>query len=569
MSEGEPGRGLHRRDFIKAGGSAGIGFGLDPGMRWLFKADRSAPEIVRDTGVRRGQEQHLTILHTADIHGQLDVHDEFFWEDGRAVFKKRGGLATLRTMVNSIRKEARGTVLLVDGGDTIHGSAVAALSEGRAIVSLLNRLGYDLLLPGNWEVVYGKTAMMRELRMYSAAKVCANMFHDEGAGNQLLFPPYQIFDLGGTRVGFIGYNDPFTSIRQSPDYSRGIRFTRPEASLAGYVKILKEERGCALVCVLSHLGLTQQLNLANAAYARGVDYVLGGDTHERTREPLQGRFARVTEPGAFGSFVGRLDLVLENGRVKEESYQLLEVDPERYAADGEMRTMVAAAKAPYQPALARVVGRTTTPLLRYYVLETPLDNLITDALHWRFKTDLVVSNGFRFCPPLVPGPGGSADITMEYLWSVLPVDSEVKTAQVTGAQIRDWLERELENVFAEEAADRFGGWFVRFKGMTVKFRIRAPMGSRLQEVVLGGRPLEPGTVYSMLACEREGDPDNVMCRMKDVANPRRVDARLHDVLVEYLAEFSPVAPEIEGRAVAVDGPGPLLSQVEGTSYRFR
>jgi 2',3'-cyclic-nucleotide 2'-phosphodiesterase (5'-nucleotidase family) len=548
MSDCEPGRGFHRRDFITAGGAAAMGYGF---------------------GARRSQAQHLTILHTADIHGQVDIHDEFFWEDGRVVFKKRGGFATLRTMFSAIRQEARGTVLLVDGGDTIHGSAVAALSEGEAIVSLINRLGYDLLLPGNWEVVYGKTAMMRDFRMYSAAKVCANMFHEDGGGSRLLFPPYRIFNLGGTRIGFIGYNDPFTGIRQSPAYSRGIRFARPEESIVRYVKVLKEERDCSLVFVLSHLGLAQQLNLANAPSADGVDYVLGGDTHERTREPLQGRFARVTEPGAFGSFVGRLDLVLENGRVKEENYRLLEVDPERYAPDAEMRTMVVAAKAPYQPALGRVVGRTTTPLLRYYVLETPLDNLITDALHWRFKTDLVVSNGFRFCPPLVPGPDGSADITMEYLWSVLPVDSEVKTAQVSGTQIREWLERELENVFAEEAADRFGGWFVRFKGMIVKFRIKAPMGSRLQEVMIGGRPLEPGTVYSMLACEREGDPDNVMCRMKDVANPRRVDARLHDVLVEYLAEFSPVAPEIEGRAVAVDRPGPLLSQVEGTSYRFR
>ncbi|HEV8453322.1 MAG TPA: bifunctional metallophosphatase/5'-nucleotidase [Gemmatimonadales bacterium] len=556
-----------RRDFLRAGASAGIALGLDPGVRWLVDPDQAVPEIIRNSGVRRGQAQHLTILHTSDIHGQLEVHDEFFWEDGRAVFKQRGGFATLRTLIDSIRKEARGTVLLVDGGDTLHGSAVAALSEGRAIVPLINRLGYDLLLPGNWEVVYGKSAMLRDFRMYSAAKVCANMFHADG--QHLLFPPYQIFNLGGTRVGFIGYTDPFTGTRQSPDYSRGIRFAPPEASLARYVKLLKEDRGCALVCVLSHLGLAQQLHLADQESARGVDYVLGGDTHERTREPLQGRFARVTEPGAFGSFIGRLDLVLENGRVTEESYRLLEVDPERYPADGEMRTLVAAAKAPYQSQLSRVIGRTTTPLLRYYVLETPLDNLITDALFWRFRTDFVVSNGFRFCPPLVPGPDGSAAITMEYLWSALPVDSDVKTAAVTGAQIRDWLERELENVFAEDAADRFGGWFVRYKGMQVTFRIKAPTGTRVQEVAIGGRPLEPGKVYSMLACEREGDPDNVLCRMKGVSKPRRRSVRLHEVLVEYLAKFSPVSPDIEGRAVALDAPGRLLSQVEGTSYRFR
>jgi sulfur-oxidizing protein SoxB len=457
----------------------------------------------------------------------------------------------------------------VDGGDTLHGSAVAALSEGRAIVPLINRLGYDLLLPGNWEVVYGKSAMMRDFRMYSAAKVCANMFHAEGDGQRLIFPPYHVFEVAGTRVGFVGYNDPFTGIRQSPDYSRGIRYARPEESLARYVRILREEQGCTLVFVLSHFGLTQQLHLANQPYAQGVDYVLGGDTHERTREPLQGRFARVTEPGAFGSFLGRLDLVLESGRIREESYRLLEVDPERYPEDGEMRTLVAAAKAPYRRRLSREIGRTTTPLLRYYVLETPLDNLITDALHWRFQTDLVVSQGFRFCPPLVPGPDGSAAITREYLFSALPVDSEVKRGEATGTQILHWLERELENVFATEAINRFGGWLVRYQGMKVSFRIQAAMGNRVQEVLIGGRPLEPGKTYSLLACEREGDPIDTMCRMRGVARPRRVNVRLHQVMEDYLARFSPVAPRIEGRAVAIDAPGPLLSQVEGTSYRFR
>ena len=92
------------------------------------------------------------------------------------------------------------SVLLVAGGDTFHGSGVAALSEGRAIVPLINRLGYDLVLPGYWEVVYGKAAMLRDLRMYSAAAICANMFHDEGNGRRLIFPAYRIFTVGGTRV---------------------------------------------------------------------------------------------------------------------------------------------------------------------------------------------------------------------------------------------------------------------------------------------------------------------------------------------------------------------------------
>src|SRR6185295_19029880 len=110
-----------------------------------------------------------------------------------------------------------------------------------------------------------------------------------------------------------------------------------------------------------------------------------------------------------------------------------------YPEDEEMTALVTAACAPYRDEIDRVVGRTTTPLLRYYVMETPTDNLITDALTWKFGTDFVVSNGFRFCPPLVPPPGGEAQITGGYLWAMLPEDSRIKSGVATGRQIRDWL----------------------------------------------------------------------------------------------------------------------------------
>jgi len=554
-----------RRDFLRQLGRAAAAVSLTP---VLLPHCADSTDFAQSRAVRTGRARHVTILHTADIHAQLDIHDEFFWENGGPVFRRRGGFATLRTMINILRRQNPGNTLLVDGGDCFHGSAVASLSEGRAIVPLINALAYDLVLPGNWEVVYGKETMIADLNGYSAAKVCTNMFH-AGATGARIFPPYQTFDVGGLKLGFVGYNDPFTPTRQSPAYSEGIRFTHPREDLADHVKTLREREGCILVFALAHMGLTQQLDLASQSYARGVDYILGADTHERIREPLAGKYARVTEPGAFASFVGKLDLVVEDGRLKEHTYALLDVDPERYPEDPEMRAMVAAAKAPYRGELDRVVGKTTTPLMRYYVIETPMDNLITDALLWKFQTDFAVSNGFRFCPPLVPPPGGDVPVTNEYLWSMLPVDSVLKTGVVTGRQIRDWLENELENAFAKDPAKRFGGWLVRFKGLNVVFTIGNDKGSRVRDVKNNGMPLEVNRRYTVLGCEREGDPDTVICRLQNVADARRLDVSVHDVLREFLATHSPVAPRIEGRAVATDGSESLLSQLEGTGYRFR
>ena len=557
-----------RRDFLKHVGSMGIGLGLGPVLASCQQSREEAPDLAGSQAVKTGKAQHITILHTSDIHAQLEIHDEFFSEKGRPVFKRRGGFATLCTMIDALRQQNPQHTLVVDGGDCFQGSAVAALSKGQAIVPLVNRVRYDLVLPGNWEVVYGKEMLIKDMSMYTAAKVCANMFH-AGAGNaSLIFPPYQIFDVGGITVGFVGYNDPLTPIRQSPAYSRGIMFTRPEVDLAKYVNVLRQEKGCQVVFVLSHMGLAQQLNLANQPCTDGVDYILGGDTHERIRQPLQGKFCKVTEPGAFASFVGKLDLVVEKGQIKEHTYALLDVDPERYAEDEQMKTLVAAAREPYRDEITKVIGKTRTPLLRYYVIETPMDNLITDALMWKFKTDFVVSNGFRFCPPLVPPAGGEVDITNEYLWSMLPVDSAIKAGVVSGQQITDWLENELENAFAKDATRRFGGWFVRCKGLFVKFTIGNPMGQRVREARVQGQPLVGNKRYTVLGCEREGDPDNTICRIVGVADPRRHDITVHQVVTEYLAEHSPVAPTIEGRAVATDAPADLLSQVEGTSYRF-
>jgi S-sulfosulfanyl-L-cysteine sulfohydrolase len=560
-----------RRDFIKYAGLGLAGLGLAPALTYWLQDEHKIKEIIKNPALAKGKAQRFTILHTSDMHGQLDVHDEFFWENGKPAFKKRGGFATLKTMLNELRKENPHNTLLVDGGDCFQGSAVASLTEGRGIVPLANQMNYDLVLPGNWEVAYGKKMMIHDMETYTAAKVCANMFHNDDLEHDLLFPPYQIFNMGGTRIGFVGYNDPLTPIRQSPDYSKGIKFTKPEKDLAKYVKILREEKGCAMVFVISHMGLAQQLHLANLPCADGVNYILGADTHERIREPLQGKFTKVTEPGAFASFVGKLDFVIEDGKVKDEVYQLLDVDPEKYAEDQDMKRMIAQVKKPFKKILHEVLGQTKTPLMRYYIIETPMDNLITDAVMWKMKTDIAVSNGFRFCPPLIPDPQtGLADITREYLWSMLPVNSEVKTADVKGRQILNWLEKELENAFAKDATKRFGGWFVRFSGMQVTFTIGNEKGKRIQQVCIKNELLDPEKTYTMVACERDGDPDNVLCRMLNVHNPVSQGIWLHDVIEDYLAEFSPVSPKTEGRAIATDAPPTLLTQViPGLDYQFR
>ena len=570
-----------RRDFIKKAGRLGLSLGIGGGLITTPLAaaalhDEEAAykhnSMQQNKAVRNGKASMITLLHTADIHSQLYQHDEFFIENGKPVYKKRGGLASLKTMINSLRNQNTANTLVIDGGDCFQGSGIAALSEGKAIVPLMNNIGYDIMLPGNWEVVYGKEMMMQDMFGYDALKVCANMYHDtqDDMKGDLIFPPYFVKHIAGIKIGFIGYNDPLTPKRQSPAYCDGIKFTQPEANVAKYIKILREYEKCQLVFLITHMGLAQQFGLSNKEQVKGVDYILGADTHERLRTPIQGTYAKITEPGAFGSFIARLDIVMENGAIKDQTYQLLDVDPDKYREDEEMKRLISKANEPYKKELSRVIGKTKNPLIRYYVIETPMDNFITDAIMWKFKPDIALSNGFRFCPPLVPDPAtGMADITVDYLWSMLPVDSEAKKGSVTGKQLWNWLEIELENTFAKDPAKRLGGWVIRFKGMEVNFTLSKEAGKRVNYIKVGGKPVELNREYSFVACEREGDPDTTLCRMQGVNQPLLLGHTMHKVIEEYLAVHSPIAPVVEGRCTATDVPHSLLTQVMGIGYEFR
>lgn len=553
-----------RRDFLKKTALAGLGTTL-AGISTATEPAVAAHSVTDGKG-------RFTILYTSDIHAQLHTHDEFFWENGQAVYRRRGGLAVLKTMIESLRKKDPAHTLLIDGGDYFHGHAVASLTEGEALIPLLNEFRYDLILPGNWEVVYKKKKMLYDMGHATAAKICANMWHktSDAENGELIYPPYWIKYIAGAKVGFIGYTDHLIPKRQSPAYSEGIRFEHADYNVARYIRLLKEVEGCGIIFIVTHMGLAQQVGLANNPAVEGADFILGADTHERVRVPIEGRYCKVVECGAFGSFLGKLDIEVENGRMKSYRYQLLDVDPARYPADKKMLGLIQKAQAPFQADLSTVIGTTTTPLVRYFVMETPMDNLITDAVHWKFKTDIALSNGFRFCQPLAVDPKkGKAEITREFLWNMLPVDSEAKLGTVTGAQILDWLEKELQNAFAKDPSKRFGGWFVRHAGMEVNFTIGNDFGKRVNWVKIKGQPLDPAREYSMVACEREGDPDDTLCRMEKVKNPRRTGALLHQVLEEYLAVHSPVSPRLEGRSTATDFPPTLLTQLQGTTYEFR
>lgn len=516
---------------------------------WLLAAGVAAaqpPARAPGEGARS-----VTLAYIADLHAQLVPHAEFFWHGGKDETATAGGVARIATAIEALRKERPGRVLFMDAGDTIQGSAAAAWTEGKAVVAPVNTLKLDLGIPGNWEVVYGAKVLEERAGEFRHPLIAANLRDAES--KTLVFPPYLVKEVGGVRIGVIGFTDPDVPERQPPSYSKGLAFDGAEV-LPPLIDELRRKEKVDVVVLLTHVGLPKSIRLAETL--KGVDFVLSGDTHERTYEPIVRGDTWVVEPGSFGSFLGRLDFTVRGGKVAERKWELIELRADRFAEDPEVKRVVDETLAPMRPRLDRIIGHAEVPLMRYNVVETGIDDVLSDALREAAGTEIALSNGFRFSPPLPAGPVKESD-----LWGWYPITTRLKVGKVTGRQLRAFWERETEHVFAKDPSKLFGGWLPRPSGMTVRFAAHAPTGHRAREIRVGGEPLEDERLYTLVACEREGDELDKLCRIPHVKDARVLGLDAHQAVRQYLAKHSPLAAPEGQRVFADDLPPVVRSQV--------
>ena len=96
-----------RRKFIAQLGAIGASTGLS-----------SLATASPMSTAKKGNETSFTlnILQTTDVHCQIHPHDELFWENGKAVYRKTGGYAHLKTFLDAHRKKMEHSYL-IDTGD--------------------------------------------------------------------------------------------------------------------------------------------------------------------------------------------------------------------------------------------------------------------------------------------------------------------------------------------------------------------------------------------------------------------------------------------------------------------
>lgn len=112
----------------------------------------SSSVFADDKYSRYDNEKKIYIMHSGDLHGDTESHPN---ARADATGKLEGGLARAATVIKKLKKKHEGKIIWGHTGDTIHGSAVATYTQGKALVDVWDALSPDLFATGNWEYVYG------------------------------------------------------------------------------------------------------------------------------------------------------------------------------------------------------------------------------------------------------------------------------------------------------------------------------------------------------------------------------------------------------------------------------
>lgn len=489
----------------------------------------------------------LTILHTNDWHGHLSA-----WRgwDGPLAGKTIGGAALLATVVKQVRTAVGAeAVLLLDAGDTFSDSMLAVETQGRAVVQVMNAVGYDAMVVGNHDPDFTMKVLHQRIQDADFAVLAANLL--DGQTAQPSVQPAVIREKAGVKIGILGLAYPHTALTTQRHNIEGVQFVSAAEVAQKWVPQLRSQ-GAQLVVVLSHLGLGADVALARAV--ADIDVIVGGHSHNRINRPLQIGRTLIVQAGAHGSDLGRLDITVRDGQVEGHHGQLVLLDHDIYAPDPEMAALVKQMRAPHRERLeapvtktSRVISRAQTlagPTPRQRDAESPVDALFADLLRAALQVEIVLLPGVGYGVAIGPGM-----VTAEDLRNLLPHESQMVSMKMTGEQIGEILEQSIENVVTDDPTKRVGG-MIQVSGAAFTFDPAQSSFHRLQHVLVQGEPLQPDRVYeiatnSLLA--QGGHRYRAFLKGRD----RQERGSQYDLIRDRLQQYGVIEPPPAGRIQAL------------------
>jgi 2',3'-cyclic-nucleotide 2'-phosphodiesterase (5'-nucleotidase family) len=451
---------------------------------------------------------HIVLLGTTDIHGNI-LPEDYYANRGA-----NRGLAKIETLVRQVRADEP-NVLLLDSGDTIEGTPLAYYfarkdtAQPNPTIAVMNAMGYDAAACGNHEFNFGLDVLWKAKRDARFPILAANVKQDYVNGVEH-FQPFIIKNVGGVRVGIVGFITPGIPRWEIPAHYKGYEF---EQIVASAKRVIPEVRKQAdLVVVIAHSGLgpdpaaNQQSGsdeitgenavLGLAEQVPGIDVILFGHTHREVAQQIVNGVL-LTQARNWGQSLARADVEMERDasgiwRVKEKHSTVLPVT-DSTVADPDIVKLAQ----PYETATQKYLD---TPIAtsaqemhgdvsRYQ--DDPLVDLIHQVQLDAGHADVSLATLFYPALKIPAGP-----VTVRQLAGLYIYENTLYVVEMSGAQLKDAL---------EHAASFFPQWpFDASKppalpgynadsaeGVSYVMDISRPVGDRIRNLTRLGKPLDP------------------------------------------------------------------------------
>jgi len=506
------------------------------------------------------EKNQLVLVHTADLHSHLFPEPTLIGSADAArglgpsgAVSAVGGIARIATLVRGLRRGSAPTLYL-DSGDLIEGTAVFNAFGGEPELRAMSALEPAAVALGNHDLDPGLPELVSKHRKFARFPLLAANYHALDPGLAGVLGGSLVLDVAGLRVGVIGVANPTSpGGLDQDDNSYGIELVPSAIAVQSAIDALRAK--VDLVVAITHLGLAADEALIDAT--SGLDVVLGGHQHLTLDQPVErmdcgaalqaargcrARRVIVVHSGALGRYVGRLELALgpvapgagdpsDGLEIITAKHELLPVSAE-VAED----TVMAGLLEPYRAQLAAAgldqpVAFALGPVERYGVTggDSPLGNLIADAIRERAGTDFAVLNTTGIRADLPPGV-----LTKSAFVSALPFADSLTVVTLTGAQMTALLDQQAQVAKSRhcESPLQISGftWTVVCTGSRAGSRaLLGPGGAE------PARALDPAATYSLATTDYLADGGSGFEMLTKASSRRELETEPLDVLLAKVA----------------------------------
>jgi 5'-nucleotidase len=304
--------------------------------------------------------KRIVILHTNDMHSRLTGFGPESYYSPLTVNddKTTGGFARIAAVIENEKRQNTGTTLVLDAGDFLMGTLFQHLEPSTGFqLPLMKRMGYDVVAIGNHEFDYGpekltdivasssKRGELPAVLLGNAVFSNKDVRDDslEGLFRSGTIKRKEIIERDGIKFGFFSLMGKVAD--ENAAFAKPVKFSKQIATAKKLVKELEKE-GCDVIICLSHSGIDPDKkggwtgeDTELAEKVRGIDVIISGHTHTQLDKPLIVNGIPIVQAGDNGRYIGRLEIILENGSVKFKDGNLIPID-DRIAGDTEIESSI-------------------------------------------------------------------------------------------------------------------------------------------------------------------------------------------------------------------------------------